>query len=235
MILGVRASACGMSFIAWAKWALPTCGPAPSSVKASTRTNSCGSSTLRDQSNQRLPGSCRVARVKSPTRSIQRSDHSGLVWNLTTMKYIEEPLAGWAGARVGAMLAAGRLEPEDAADLLPQPLQHCLRLGAGPGEVRRRLAPGLQVALELGLGARGPDDDLDPLPGEQHAVRRGQLGGALGQVDDRHGLAAEGAGWLRAQPGHGRADHREVGDPHRELAGLVYPVDVGDLVQAVRQ
>ena len=55
--------------------------------KASTNTNSLGSSTLRDHSKKRLPGSARVAWVKPSTRSSQRSLHSGLTGNLTTMKY----------------------------------------------------------------------------------------------------------------------------------------------------
>src|SRR5207244_12223481 len=63
---------------------LLTCAAAPSSSKASTRTNSLGSSTLRDQSNQRLPGSARVASVNSCTRPNHRSDQSGFVLNLTT-------------------------------------------------------------------------------------------------------------------------------------------------------
>src|SRR6476619_6681082 len=85
MIRGVTASACGMAAIACLKWALFTWSPAASSLKASTRTNSLGSSTLRDQSNHRLPGSWRVASVKSATRPSHLSDQSGLTLNLTTM------------------------------------------------------------------------------------------------------------------------------------------------------
>src|SRR5688500_17798632 len=86
MMRGVSASACGMSAMAFLKCSLLTWSPAASSLKASTRTNSLGSSTLRDQSNHRLPGSSRVASVKSATRPSHLSDQSGLTLNLTTMK-----------------------------------------------------------------------------------------------------------------------------------------------------
>ncbi|MFB9072423.1 hypothetical protein ACFFX0_14955 [Citricoccus parietis] len=55
-------------------------------MKASTRTNPFGSSTLRDHSNQRLPSSARVADVNSATESRKVSVYSGLTWYLTTMK-----------------------------------------------------------------------------------------------------------------------------------------------------
>ena len=86
MMRGVSASAWGMSCMACLKWSLLTWGPAPSVSKASTRTNSFGSSTLRDQSKKRLPGSARVASVKSATRSSHCSAHSDFALNLTTMK-----------------------------------------------------------------------------------------------------------------------------------------------------
>src|ERR1700761_2276677 len=92
MILGVDSSACGSSCIARLKCSLLTWTP-PASVsrKASTRTYSAGLSRLRDHSNHRLPASARVAAVNAATSSGQRSVHSGLVSNLTTMKIIGAP------------------------------------------------------------------------------------------------------------------------------------------------
>src|SRR3954470_1254394 len=60
--------------------------PASSSRNASTITYSFGSSTLRDQSNHRQPGSARVASVNSRVISGQLSACSGLTWNLAVMK-----------------------------------------------------------------------------------------------------------------------------------------------------
>src|SRR6478609_8903099 len=95
-ILGVAVRADGVSATNALKWSLFTCGPAPSSVNASTSTNSQLSATLRDHSNHRLPGSLRVASVNGVTRSIQVSTSSGLTGNLTTMKYICSPPFGAA-------------------------------------------------------------------------------------------------------------------------------------------
>src|SRR6185312_14954235 len=86
MIRGVSESAGSMSRMACWKCSLLTWASAPSSAKASTRTYSWGFSRLRDQSNQRFPASERVASVNERVSSGQRSAHSGLTGNLTTMK-----------------------------------------------------------------------------------------------------------------------------------------------------
>ncbi len=92
--------------------------PAPSSVKPSTSTKVLSSSTLRDHSKKRLPGSARVDRVKLSTRSSQRSLQSGLTGNLTTMTYMLTSLStspgrplllDWAGivSRKSALAGVG--------------------------------------------------------------------------------------------------------------------------------
>src|SRR5512141_292665 len=149
MICGVSRRAWGMSAMACLKCALLTWSPAASSLKASTRTNSLGSSTLRDQSNHRLPGSWRVAWVKSCTRPSQRSDHSGLTLNLTTMKITGTAFRCGDGVpflqsegRVSAgfdRVAGQFLLPRgaDAVRPLRGELELHHRLGAAPGVVQR--------------------------------------------------------------------------------------------------
>src|SRR5215218_10963935 len=86
-ILGVSARCGGRSCWAFLKWSDRTwAAPAASSRNASTRTYSLGSSTERDQSNHRQPGSPRVAVVNSRVISGQLSACSGSTWNLAVMK-----------------------------------------------------------------------------------------------------------------------------------------------------
>ncbi len=92
-IRGVSTRYAGSSEVAVLKWSDCTCAPpASSSANASIRTYSVGSSRLRDQSNQRLPGSSRVASVKTREISGQASACSGLMWNLAVMKIKGVPL-----------------------------------------------------------------------------------------------------------------------------------------------
>src|SRR4051812_14111594 len=76
----------------WADWTWAA--PASSSRKASTRTYSVGSSTLRDQSKDRQPGSARVAAVKSAVISGQRSAYSGRTLNRAVIKIIGHSFVG---------------------------------------------------------------------------------------------------------------------------------------------
>src|SRR5690606_13226850 len=85
-ICGVAVKYCGNSCCIAAKWSELTCGPAPSSVNASISTYVFGSSTLRDHSNHRLPGSARVASVKGREISGQRSAYSALIGNFTLIR-----------------------------------------------------------------------------------------------------------------------------------------------------
>jgi hypothetical protein len=73
-----------LAFLKWSDWTWAA--PAASSRNASMSTYSLGSSSDRDQSNHRHPGSERVAAVKSPTISGQSSACSGSTWNLAAMK-----------------------------------------------------------------------------------------------------------------------------------------------------
>src|SRR5690625_1576437 len=83
---GVSCSSGGRSCWAFRKWSELTWASPASSLNASTSTYSFGSSTLRDQSNQRQPGSARVASVNSRASSGQSSACSGFTLNLATMK-----------------------------------------------------------------------------------------------------------------------------------------------------
>ncbi len=67
---------------------------ADASAKASSRTNSLGFSTLWDQSKKTLPGSPRVARVKSSSRGSQLSRSAARAVNLTAMKIMGAPGRG---------------------------------------------------------------------------------------------------------------------------------------------
>src|SRR3954447_11153935 len=93
-IRGVSARCGGRSRCAALKWSEFTCAPPASpSRKASTSTYSVGSSTLRDQSNHRQPGSLRVACVKSAAISGHRSASSALMRNFAVMKIIDTNLS----------------------------------------------------------------------------------------------------------------------------------------------
>jgi hypothetical protein len=93
MIRGVSARCGGSVCCAALNWADWTCAEsASSSRKASIRTYSVGSSTLRDQSNHRQPGSTRVACVNSAAISGHRSAYRTV--NLAAMKIVESPRIG---------------------------------------------------------------------------------------------------------------------------------------------
>ena len=116
MIRGVSASAVGSVSTAVLKWSLSTCAAAPSSWNASTRTNSFGSSVLRDHSNHRFPGSARVASVNSWTKSSHRSDHSGFVLNLATMR-----ITSWTLRAVAREMVLVGGDVADAGGLMLHP------------------------------------------------------------------------------------------------------------------
>src|SRR5699024_4426634 len=85
-----------------------------SSLNASIRTDSLGSSTLRYQSNHRQPGSARVAAVNSRVCSIQVSAYSGLTLNLALIKIIallQSPQRADAVTNHPASPSAQRLAP----------------------------------------------------------------------------------------------------------------------------
>src|SRR6059058_6005238 len=87
MISGVDARNSGALATNVVKCSLLTCSPPASpSRNPSTNTYSDGFSRLRDHSKNRLPGSDRVALVKSATRCGKFSTCSGLGVHLTTMK-----------------------------------------------------------------------------------------------------------------------------------------------------
>src|SRR5262245_49105884 len=92
MMRGVSARWGGSCWRAALKWSDWTCAPPASpSRNASTRTYSFGSSRLRDQSNQRQPGSARVAWVNSAVIEGHASASSGLTRNLAVMKIMALP------------------------------------------------------------------------------------------------------------------------------------------------
>ena len=90
---------CGGS-VCWAflKWSELTCAaPASPSRKASTKTYSSGSSTLRDQSNHRQPGSFLHAPVNSAEICGHWSAYSGLILNLAVIKIIQSSVLAELG------------------------------------------------------------------------------------------------------------------------------------------
>src|SRR5689334_16658141 len=86
MISGVASRYCGSSRWAALKWSDPTCAaPASPSRKASMRTYSPGSSTVRDQLNQRQPGSALVDVVNASEIVGHASTNSDLGRNFAVM------------------------------------------------------------------------------------------------------------------------------------------------------
>ena len=110
---------------------------------------------------------------------------------------------------------AGQRRPGSGDDRHPDP------------SARRDRASGLEVALQLGFGAGRSDDDLDRLAGEQDR-RRWAAGPRLPSARSTTvtGWPSSSAGGSGPEPGHGLGDQAEVGDPHRELVGLVAPRSV---------
>lgn len=72
---------------------------------------------LLDQSNQRQPGSARVARVNSPEISGQRSASSGKIRNFAVMKIIDPSF----GQAQRFMISQELPRPDPAALELPYP------------------------------------------------------------------------------------------------------------------
>src|SRR6476660_6107489 len=95
MMRGVATRCGGKVCCAVLKWSDCTCAaPAAPSRNASTSTYSVGSSMLRAQSNQRHPGSLRVAWVNGPAISGQVSAYSGRTRNFAVMKIMWLRLLG---------------------------------------------------------------------------------------------------------------------------------------------
>src|SRR5699024_6655399 len=115
MIFGVEARCGRMASSPAAKWSLLTCGSAPSSVNASTRTYSFGFSRLFDHSKKRFPGSARVASVKARTASGNSSTLSGFTSYCTTMKIMmdsPQSVIGWARCQLSSRRTRFRLAPK---------------------------------------------------------------------------------------------------------------------------
>ena len=149
-----------MSAMNFLKCSLVTCSlPASPSRNPSTRTYSDGSSRLRDQSNHRLPGSLRVASVKSATRSGKLSTYSGFGLNLTTMKIMSR------SSLYGVRMARPRTLPESRSSMADWKSSSCVLLRVQVHRAPRRechqvaqvvVGPD-QVADEVDLGG----DDVD--------------------------------------------------------------------------
>src|SRR5207248_4286431 len=93
MISGTAASQRGIIELAALKWSDSTWAfPASASRKSSISTHRLGSSALRYQSKEMLPGSARVAVVNSSTSDGQSSAYLARTGCLTTMKIIRPPL-----------------------------------------------------------------------------------------------------------------------------------------------
>ncbi len=135
-ISGVVASIVGIDSVAALKCTELACSaPAEPSSNASTRRNWFGSSTLRDQSNHRWPGSGRAAVVKDSTAGSQLSAHSGRTVNVPTMTIMGDILARTGAAEKGPTIRPGNSRPCDLGLLLSLRDHHPVALG------RRRTPP----------------------------------------------------------------------------------------------
>jgi hypothetical protein len=87
MICGVADTQSGACETTFSNGSVAVCAaPASASRKPSTSTQVRGSSTLRDHSKNRLPGSARTASVNSRISSGNWSSNSGRTGHFTTMR-----------------------------------------------------------------------------------------------------------------------------------------------------